>query len=1010
MPLKPWYKIEGLTPRQDLREGKPLDAAEFAIHLDQVRDRRAPVDYQDPERFFERTYLTQYLTELASQVARRLSGEATQTSAVFNLSTQFGGGKTHALTLLYHLATQGSAANGWTGVQKILSRANISSIPEAAVAVFVGTEFDSLSGRGGNDGTPSRKTPWGEIAYQLGGEEAFTVVAEQEKQFIEPKGDVIRQFLPQDRPCLILMDEILNYVSTYRKKGYGDRLYNFIQALSETARGQNNVVLVVSIPASEMEYTAADEADEQRFKKMLDRLGKAIMISAESETSEIIRRRLFEWDENAVSSEGKVLLPKDAIATCNEYANWIADRRQKLPSWFPVDNAREMFKATYPFHPSVLSVFERKWQVLPRFQRTRGILRLLALWVSKTYQEGYRGGRPDSLIGLGSAPLDDLDFRAAIFEQMGEDRLEGAITTDISGKKDAHALRLDAESVEAIKEAIKKARLHRKVATTVFFESNGGCTRTEATIPEIWLAVGESGLDIGNVETVLDTLATECYYLTVSSKKYRFSIYPNLNKILADRRASVRNEAIDKCIETTIKKLFTAERGLINIVPFPAKSSDIPNQPVLTLVVLSPEYSHCDPATASKVESMIRETGSSARTYKSALLFAIADSDVQLRSDARKVLAWEAIRNEESDALDPLQQKQLVENLKKAERDLKETAWRTYKYVMLLDKKNDIRTIDLGMTTSSSASSLTQSIVNHLRKSDEIVDTASPRFLVRNWSPAFREWSTKAVRDAFFASPQFPRLLNPDAIKDAIARGVKEGTLAYVGKLGDRYQPFEFKSMLSAVDIEISEDAFVLKADDAEAYLQRITDPPRLSAIVISPENSQLNPGNKQTFTIKGRDRHEQEFPITEPQWNATGGEIDADGVLTAGQDQGNFMVTATVGNIRATAQFSVGAIHELPLLNSAKVNEKSNNYQTQPNRPTPDPVSTSKPLQWTGEITPQKWMNFYTRVLSKFAKDQDLQLKLEVHFSIEGDVSKQKREETQLALEELGLDSNLDS
>jgi|GEM_PF-3519950 len=152
--IKPWYKIDGLTPREDLREGKPLDASEFAAHLDKVRDQTAPPDYKEPERFFERTYLTKYLTELAAQVVRRLSGEKTETSAVFNLATQFGGGKTHALTLLYHLATGGASANHWTGVQKILQTAGISSIPEAAVAVFVGTEFDSLRGRGGDDGTP----------------------------------------------------------------------------------------------------------------------------------------------------------------------------------------------------------------------------------------------------------------------------------------------------------------------------------------------------------------------------------------------------------------------------------------------------------------------------------------------------------------------------------------------------------------------------------------------------------------------------------------------------------------------------------------------------------------------------------------------------------------------------------------------------------------------------------------------------------------------------------------
>ena len=140
-------------------------------------------------------------------------------------------------------------------------------------------------------------------------------------------------------------------------------------------------MLAVSIPASEMEMNAEDEADFVRFKKLLDRLGKAVIMSAEGETSEIIRRRLFEWFG----------LPDDAKKTIAEYADWIVEHRQQVPNWFPIDNAREAFAATYPFHPTVLSVFERKWQALPRFQQTRGVLRMLALWVSKAYQEGYKG-------------------------------------------------------------------------------------------------------------------------------------------------------------------------------------------------------------------------------------------------------------------------------------------------------------------------------------------------------------------------------------------------------------------------------------------------------------------------------------------------------------------------------------------------------------------------------------------------------------------------------------------
>ena len=134
------------------------------------------------------------------------------------------------------------------------------------------------------------------------------------------------------------------------------------------------------------------------------------------------------------------MLTQDALDTCREYADWVIDHRSQLPSWFPVDHAFEAFKATYPFHPTVLSVFERKWQVLPRFQRTRGILRLLATWVARAYQDGFKGAQRDALLGLGTAPLDDANFRAAVFEQLGESRLEAAITTDICGKKDPSVL------------------------------------------------------------------------------------------------------------------------------------------------------------------------------------------------------------------------------------------------------------------------------------------------------------------------------------------------------------------------------------------------------------------------------------------------------------------------------------------------------------------------------------------------------------------------------------------
>jgi hypothetical protein len=868
MALKPWYRV--VTPREDLREGKPLDAAEFAVHLDQVRDGRAPSDYQSPDLFFDRTYMTKTLSGLGSEVIRRLSGERTETSAVFNMATQFGGGKTHALTMLYHLAEGGPNAEKWSGVSQIVERAGVSSVPKAATAVFVGTEFDSLTGRGGNDGTPLRKTPWGEIAYQLGQEESFAVVAEHEKQFIEPKGDVIRAMLPKDRPCLILMDEIINYVSTYRKKGYHNALYNFIQALSETARGQDNVVLVVSIPASELEYTSDDEADEQRFKKMLDRLGKSVIMSAEAETSEIIRRRLFEWNG----------LPKEARDTVAEYSDWIIQHRNQIPEWFPIDSGREAFEATYPFHPSVLSVFERKWQALPRFQRTRGVLRLLALWVSKAYQDGFKGAHRDPVIGIGTAPLEDLTFRAALFEQLGEPRLEGAITTDICGKKDSHALRLDKESVDSI----RKARLHKKVAATIFFESNGGQARVEATVPEIRLDVAEPGLDIGNVETVLDALTESCYFLTVERTRYHFSLKENLNKRFTDRRASIQPPKIQERTRAEIQRVFGGTPALTPVY-FPEQSSQIADRPMLTMVALAPELSMQDKnKTLQVVEKMTKECGTASRTFKNALLWCIADSAGSIQEEARKVLAWEDIEDEQEELhLDESQVRQLRENREKAKRDLKESVWRTYKNLALLGKDNQLRIVDLGLVHSSASTTLVSFITERLEKDGEIEKGISPNLLVRNWNPAFKEWSTRAVRDAIFASPLFPRLLNPETIKDTIARGVESGLLGYVGKsTGGDYQPFVYGSSLNAQDVEVSDDMYIVTRETAESYKKLKEKPPALATLGLSPTDVQIEPGKKQSFLIRGLDQYGQEISIGQVVWKATGGTIDSDGVFTA--------------------------------------------------------------------------------------------------------------------------------
>lgn len=940
MSLKPWYRV--VYPREDLRSGKPLDAAEFAVHLDQVRAGQAPEVYQDPQQFFERTYLTQNLTTLAVEVIRRLSGETTETSAVFNLATQFGGGKTHSLTLLYHLAQHGSTAARWPGVAGLLDKAKVSTIPQAKIAVFVGQKFDP---RGGDDGTPLRKTPWGEIAWQLAGEPGFNLVADKDQSGEAPGGDTIAKlFKLVNQPILILMDELLNYISRYRKSGLGAQLYNFMQNLSEEARSHHEVVLAVSIPASEMEMSAEDQLDYERTRHLLNRLGKAIMLAAETETSEIIRRRLFEWDSRAVGQNGRVILSQDALAVCDAYAEWVVEHRQQLPNWFPIDHARDAFASTYPFHPTVISVFERKWQALPRFQRTRGILRLLALWVSHAYQEGFKGAYRDPIISLGTAPLEDALFRAAVFEQLGEARLEVPVITDICGKPESHATRLDAEAVDTI----KKARLHRRVASTIFFESNGGQYLQGASVPEIRLAVAEPDLDIGHVETVLETLSETFYYLHSERNRYRFSLTPALNKLLADRLATIQAAKVTERIQAEIEKVFPT--GPISRVFFPQKSSDIPDRAALTLVILSPEYPMSDPTTLTLVEKMTREYGTSARTFKSALIWAIADNPTGLKDDARKLLAWEDIEDEADNLrLDDTQQKKLNETLGKAKRDLKETVWRTYKNIAILSKNNDMRVIDLGLVHSSAADTLMNLVINRLRQDGEVEDTISPNFLVRNWSPAFKEWSTRSVQDAFFASPQFPKLLRAEVIKETIAKGVQNGILGYVGKVGDAYEPFFFeKPDFNTWDVEISSDMFIITKEEAKAY-QQAQAAKAVGAATYTPE------------------------PKGQGEVKENGGSYGIGGATTV------------------TDQIT------LP----------------EPEPPKVPASSTLKKFSWAGLVPAQKWTNFYMKVLTKFASSQDLKLTLKVVVTVEatgdGQLSEQKIEETKIALRELGLSDNVE-
>ncbi|MBF0121417.1 MAG: ATP-binding protein [Desulfobacterales bacterium] len=969
--LKSWYHV--VVPREDLREGKPLDASEFAVHLDHVRAGTAPIDYRDPAKFFSRTYMTQNLLELAAQTVRRLSGITTETSPVFNLSTQFGGGKTHALTLLFHIAKGGMKAKDWKGVPRIFEKAHVNELNPAKVAVFVGTEFSSVSGRG-DEGEPIRKTPWGELAYQIGGNSGYEIVQKHDEEFIPPAGDDLAKLFDKNQSYLLLFDELLNYISKHRNyKDLAGQFYNFMQTLTEFVRSRNNIVLAVSIPASELEMNVEDQSDFDRYKKMLDRLGKALFMSAEKEISEIIRRRLFDWTG----------LPQEGKKTISEYISWLKTHETHIPSWFSIDKGYEAFEASYPFHPNVLSLFERKWQSLPRFQQTRGILRLLALWVSHAYSEGYKKSSKAYLLCLGTAPLENPIFRAAVFEQMGENRLEGAVTTDIAGKSDSHALRFDYDSTGIV----KKLSLHKKTGTVVFFESNGGQTVDKlCTLPEIKLNLADPDLDIGLVDTVLQNMVDGCYYLTVSGSKYRFSTQENLIKRFSDRKATIAENDIKELMNQEVNSVFSNTCSL-DCILFPTMTNQVPDRPTLSFFILSPDNNYKDAQTFLLIKDIFTKYGSNPRVYRNGIIGVCAENVQGIKEEARKQLAWISI---EKDAIELQFEKEVVKNIKenihRSKRELKEQVWKAYRHIFLIKKNGDVNHIDLGLLHSSQSGNLIDFYLHRLIKDGEITEEVTPNFLVRNWPPALVQWTTKQIRDAFFSSPSFPKLKNSSSIAFTISKGVANSLLGYSQLQSGKIIKITIGKTMKPEEIEISEDVAILQAEEARKY----EEPRILKQIIITSPTTKLLPNEEVQLKANGYDQFNEQFTLKNIEWSVNAGTISSKGLFKSPGEEFSIIVTAKA--------FDISSSLNLFVRKELKVQETEKPYQIR-----------KKSIRWSGEVPNSKWMVFYNKVLAKQVSKSGFKVRVSFEFETEESEQEASIESIKSELNELGFNTEFE-
>ena len=754
--MDPWYRVA--TLRREVREGRSFSPDEFAIALEQVVAGTAPPDYSDPAQFFARTCFTRALREHAGMALRRLAGKTENTAPVLTLMTQFGGGKTHTLTSLYHLAGAGQAAAGLPGVEDLLDAEGLGAVPSARVGVFVGNAWDPAEGR---------ETPWIDLARQVAGEAGVAALGTAARTTPPGTETLGRVFAAAGAPVLLLFDEVLNFVNRHR--GVADSFHAFIQNLTVAVTGTTRAAAVISLPRSQVEMTDWDRQWQAKIEKVVGRVARKLIANDEAEISEVVRRRLFE-DLGGVRIRRRV---------ANTYANWCFERTARLPrEWLAVDTAtteakareflRTRFEACYPFHPATLSVFQRKWRALPQFQQTRGALAMLAQWVSWAAREHFRKARTEPLITLGSAPVHVPEFRAVVLGQLGEPRLDAAIEADLAGQQ-AHARALDADARGALRD------IHRRTGTAILFESSGGQVDKVAHLPELRFALGEPEIDTTTVDNAAAALEAAGFFIrSVGTDGFRIHYQATLRKVVSDRRASLDAETE---VRPAIRKLVEVEfaRGAtLALVPFPGTSMDIPDTPRLSLVVCDPETEWTDAGTAAgQIADWTRRRGKSDRLYPASLVWCVRKPGRTLIEKVEIWLAWQRVATEVAQGVlgadfDRADRASVRAMVRDSEEAAKDEVWASYRFAALSDNREEtgLRVIDLGAGHSSGSQTLCGRITNAMKAEALLNESVGAGYIDRHWPPAFADsgaWPLGSLRQSFLDG-SLTRLSDPERV------------------------------------------------------------------------------------------------------------------------------------------------------------------------------------------------------------------------------------------------------
>ena len=734
MALPSWWQVT--IPHKDIKAGKMSEAI-FAADLGDVVRSKAPIEYQDARVFSQKTYLTKGLKNLLDNVISCLSGG--KGDRVIQIQTPFGGGKTHALLMLYHL------------IKNKKDLKYIEPLPElpkgAKVAVFVGTHADAVKG----------KTPWGEIAEQLG---QYNVIKEHDKKRIAPGKEILRKIFEASGPTLILMDEVLEYIVKANRAEKLEKITQgqtlaFLQEISEVAASSENCCLVITLPASILEqYDEEAERALQQLQKISGRVEVVYTPAEGVEIYEIIRKRLFE-------NLGDEKIRKEVAQSYFElYQTLGAD----VPSEVREIEYRTKIEHAYPFHPELIDVLYERWGSFPTFQRTRGVLRLLAEVVADLY--GKKITSP--LIQSSLIDFRNQAIRREFIKHIGNE-YDSIISADIAGEN-AKAPKIDKE----LGSEYEKYSIAKGIATSIFLYSFSAGESKETTLPRIRVALLREGIPSTIVGDAVSKLEEELWYLHSERKQYAFRIQPNLNRVLIDKEETITDEKIQEELKGIIQK--NAGRAL-EIYLWPESPEDIPDNKNIKLVILSPNFPYESEKCKKIAAEIFEKAGVGFRVYKNTLFLLSIDNNqyASMHKALRRLLALIEIQNDRS--LTKQNQEEIKRKLKEAEKEIPFKILNTYRHLAVLEKSG-INWRDLGIPTVGSEQTICERVIQYLKDEEKLLSRLTPKYILDSaFSKEETEKSLKEIYELSLKTPGMPLLESEQVFLDAIKEGVKKGIL-----------------------------------------------------------------------------------------------------------------------------------------------------------------------------------------------------------------------------------------